>query len=300
MGLAQDVIEADQRLEALANQPTTALASQEEVQSQAMRHNSKVQSSGDGTVLACNALAQPDGPLRTCPATSPEAEQGPSAADPAGAPLQWTRVVEAEEWQCAVRHKRSPFSAAEIREMYETVHRGTEWRQMAGMQYRKAWMAQPLCTCSCKCGRFLVGVIPFPKWMTELMGRVMPLVGLPRSENWPNSCNLNFYLNGGSHVGWHSDDESLFQGVQRRICIISLSLGGDRGFQVQGSWPGAVKSSVTLRAGDLLTMEGNVQRYYKHRVPRDGRTKVESKEHVCPVTARQVPQSPVSTSLGDG
>lgn len=73
-------------------------------------------------------------------------------------------------------------------------------------------------------------------------------------------------------VGWHSDDESLFQGKFRDITIISLSLGVKRKFELRSNWPEAGERSLrplVLSKGDLMTMEGMVQKHYQHRVPRE-------------------------------
>ena len=105
-------------------------------------------------------------------------------------------------------------------------------------------------------------------------------------SSW-NSCNLNYYPQGGG-VGWHADDEFLFDGRRRHTCIISLSLccrsggtaGRDDGARkfmiqpqtdheenVQGNYAeDDTIQTVILRHGDLLTMEGMFQNYYFHSV----------------------------------
>ena len=115
-----------------------------------------------------------------------------------------------------------------------------------------------------------------------------------------NSCNLNYYPQGGG-VGWHADEEFLFDGLRRPTCIVSLSLGststgtgtsnshggeGARKFLVkprddtteedaQGNYDAAGIQERVLRHGDLMTMEGMFQKHYFHSVwPGD------SKEHM--------------------
>lgn len=115
--------------------------------------------------------------------------------------------------------------------------------------------------------------VEFPGWMKEIMAVYMPLCGLHDPLAWPNSCNLNCYSDGTDSLDWHADDEPLFAGRERDTCIISLSLGDTRSFELrlasddQGDVP-AVK--LRLANGDLCTMEGLVQRHYEHRVPRAG------------------------------
>jgi alkylated DNA repair dioxygenase AlkB len=97
-----------------------------------------------------------------------------------------------------------------------------------------------------------------------------------------NCCNLNYYPQGGG-VGWHADDEFLFDGLHQPTCIVSLSLcssnGGARKFLVkpkleQSEDATQNKYSTTeediheqiLHHGDLMTMEGMFQKYYFHSV----------------------------------
>lgn len=83
---------------------------------------------------------------------------------------------------------------------------------------------------------------------------------------------MNLYDDGGMSVGWHSDDESLFQGKFRDINIISLSLGVTRNFELRRNWPEAREDNVArmrLQSGDIMTMEGMLQKHFQHRVPKE-------------------------------
>merc|ERR1711972_757559 len=113
----------------------------------------------------------------------------------------------------------------------------------------------------------------YPPWMLQIMTVIMPLAGLPDANSWPNSCNLNLYEDGGMSVGWHSDDESLFQGKFQDCRIISFSPGAKRKFELRANWPEEGEKPVRvimLGDGDLCTMEGMVQKHFMHRVPREG------------------------------
>merc|ERR1712087_627326 len=106
----------------------------------------------------------------------------------------------------------------------------------------------------------------------ELMKVAMPCCGLADPETWPNCCNLNLYEDGCMSVGWHSDDEALFQGKFQDIRIISLSFGARRKFEMRANWPSDGEPTlkpIMLDDGDLCTMEGMVQKHYQHRVPRE-------------------------------
>merc|ERR1712130_533543 len=100
----------------------------------------------------------------------------------------------------------------------------------------------------------------------------MPLCGIEPKEKWPDSCNLNLYRDGNMSLGWHADDEKLFQGKSQDIRILSLSLGATRTFEVRPVVPegdGELKTKLrmNLHNGDMCSMEGLVQRHYHHRIP---------------------------------
>ncbi|CAE7358240.1 Alkbh3 [Symbiodinium pilosum] len=102
--------------------------------------------------------------------------------------------------------------------------------------------------------------------MAEVMSVCMPLCGLAAQASWPNSCNLNLYQDGQHSVGWHADNEALFQGKYQDCRIISLSLGQSRRFELMC---GQDFHRLELSDGDLCTMEGMTQKWYKHRVPKE-------------------------------
>merc|ERR1719330_2096516 len=107
--------------------------------------------------------------------------------------------------------------------------------------------------------------------MIKLMELTMPSCGLSDKNDWPNCCNLNLYDDGGMSVGWHADDERLFQGKFQDIRILSLSLGVTRKFVLRQNWPADGEGPITLSlgSGDICTMEGMLQKHYQHRVPKE-------------------------------
>ena len=182
---------------------------------------------------------------------------------------QWTVVFEDTKWGCRVRHLPCPWPTEVKDQLYEMVHNGTPWQQLAGMPRKTAWLVAGGCTCKYAYGKFQVGPQAFPAWMDEILSKIMPLLGIENKSGWPDSCNLNLYKDGNDGVGWHADDEALFQGTQQKINIISLSLGAARTFQLKGTWQGASVEQILLHHGDLCTMEGFTQKYYVHKVPRE-------------------------------
>lgn len=86
-----------------------------------------------------------------------------------------------------------------------------------------------------------------------------------------NSCLINIYENNVDKVEWHADDESIF-GVDP--FIVSLSFGAIRNFEMcKRPSPGIsfrdldAQYIFSLEHGSVLSMKGDIQRCYLHRVP---------------------------------
>jgi len=71
-------------------------------------------------------------------------------------------------------------------------------------------------------------------------------------------------------VGWHADDEPLFGAKKNVALIISFSLGVTRRFEFKPRGQPQNLQYIGLGDGDVMTMEGYFQRYYVHRVPKEG------------------------------
>ncbi|KAL7536757.1 hypothetical protein ACHAXR_012476 [Thalassiosira sp. AJA248-18] len=115
--------------------------------------------------------------------------------------------------------------------------------------------------------------------LKDITCAVSNVVGLDNNDGeLLNSVNLNYYPRGGG-VGWHADDEFLFDGLNRDTRIVSLSLCspavdnndtyGARKFQVKRKgkkYESEEAHEIQLRHGDLMTMEGMFQKFYLHSV----------------------------------
>lgn len=188
----------------------------------------------------------------------------------------WTFPLMDESRRSFAGFLRNPFSEAALQDFFARIRDGTTWCQPQGkngpIPRKTAWMVSPGCSCHYSYGGIDVDPQEYPPWMVALMREVMPRCGLMQQGDWPNSCNVNLYEDGGMSVGWHSDDEDLFQGKFRDIAIISLSLGATRKFELRANWPEEDEKPVRrlfLASGDLMTMEGMLQKHYQHRVPRE-------------------------------
>ena len=65
-----------------------------------------------------------------------------------------------------------------------------------------------------------------------------------------NGCLFNLYRDGEDRMGWHADDEGLFQGLTADCRIVSLSLGHSRQFQLASARDRSSPVSLALGAGD--------------------------------------------------
>lgn len=167
-------------------------------------------------------------------------------------------------------------STEKCEKYFEQARDSTSWKQPDGavgpIPRKTAWMVSKGCTCTYRYGSIEVEPVEYPQWMLELMQVAMPICGYTDEAEWPNSCNLNLYEDGAMSVGWHSDDEALFQGKFQDVRIISLSFGATRSFELRANWPEkdeAPLKPIMLGDGDFCTMEGMVQKHYQHRVPRE-------------------------------
>eukprot|EP00927_Polykrikos_kofoidii_P019330 TRINITY_DN19023_c0_g1_i1.p1 TRINITY_DN19023_c0_g1~~TRINITY_DN19023_c0_g1_i1.p1 ORF type:complete len:343 (-),score=38.42 TRINITY_DN19023_c0_g1_i1:120-1148(-) len=191
--------------------------------------------------------------------------------------LKWVYHLRDEDRRCFVGLLQPELPAGTLTHLYRSVYDGAHWDQPKRPQTgeflpRKTdWMVAERCRCKYRYGGVEVDPSEFPPWMEELLEVCMPLCGIRGRARWPNCCNLNLYEDGGMTVGWHADDEELFQGSSSDCPIVSFSLGQARTFELKPTdskegEPATCK--IEIRSGDLLTMEGLTQKHYLHRVPR--------------------------------
>ncbi|CAK0850491.1 unnamed protein product [Prorocentrum cordatum] len=192
--------------------------------------------------------------------------------------LRWEYPLRDEVRRCFAGVLRPRLPQGTLRRLEELAREGAAWHQpkrprTGELLPRKTdWMTAEGCRCAYRYGGVEVGPTEFPGWMAEVMETVMPLCGIRGQGRWPNCCNLNLYEDGGMSVGWHADDEELFQGKVGDCPIISFSLGHTRTFELQvlgAQGDGEQPLRIPLHSGDVLTMEGLVQKHYQHRVPRE-------------------------------
>lgn len=79
-----------------------------------------------------------------------------------------------------------------------------------------------------------------------------------------NSCLLNLYQNGNEGMGWHSDNE---KELKENGTIASISFGAERNFSFKHT-NSKLKIAIKLENGSLLTMENEIQKFWKHSMPK--------------------------------
>jgi alkylated DNA repair dioxygenase AlkB len=80
-----------------------------------------------------------------------------------------------------------------------------------------------------------------------------------------NICLANYYDNGKSNIGWHSDNEE----KGSISCIASLSLGAERNFVFRKKGSSEICKDLLLQNGSLIVMAKGCQENYQHSLPVD-------------------------------
>ena len=75
---------------------------------------------------------------------------------------------------------------------------------------------------------------------------------------------INWYEDGNHYIGWHADNESI---IVPNSPIYSFSFGQERIFAIK-SKSGQYNKEILMRNGSLIIMGGEMQKYYKHSVPK--------------------------------
>eukprot|EP00933_Yihiella_yeosuensis_P001409 TRINITY_DN10229_c0_g1_i1.p1 TRINITY_DN10229_c0_g1~~TRINITY_DN10229_c0_g1_i1.p1 ORF type:complete len:434 (-),score=74.76 TRINITY_DN10229_c0_g1_i1:89-1390(-) len=182
-------------------------------------------------------------------------------------PWEWNYMVQDDQHRsfAAVGHRA--FDAETCRRWFkEHLEKGT-WNELPDVPRKVAWYVdEDFADTPYRYSGLEYPAVVFPPFMQEIREELCKLCGIPEGQ-YPNSCNVNIYNDHTGEVGWHSDDEVLFQGIAGDTCILSLSLGAARDFcwRFQGTTDEVGR--VSLGDGDVMTMEGLFQKHYKHSVP---------------------------------
>lgn len=89
----------------------------------------------------------------------------------------------------------------------------------------------------------------------------------PKSNVIFNSVLLNLYRNGKDSISWHTDAEPE---LGKNPVIASVNFGATRKFQLRHIKT-KEKLEIELTHGSLLIMQGELQHYWQHQVPKSNK-----------------------------
>lgn len=98
------------------------------------------------------------------------------------------------------------------------------------------------------------------QYMKDLLQFVQSHSGEPYEQ-----ILVNWYLDGREYIGAHSDDESQ---LVKNSAIYSFSFGSKRDFIITSKKDKNFRLAIPLKNNDIIIMGGEMQKYYKHSVPK--------------------------------
>ncbi|MGC5700790.1 alpha-ketoglutarate-dependent dioxygenase AlkB [Pseudomonas sp. NFXW11] len=101
--------------------------------------------------------------------------------------------------------------------------------------------------------------VPMPEALEQLCEPIERLLGFR-----PNNCLLNYYPDGQSSMGFHSDDN---QQLVAGTGVVIVSLGHPRAMVYRHKLSGA-KFDYSLASGSLLHMSDELQKEWLHAIPK--------------------------------
>jgi alkylated DNA repair dioxygenase AlkB len=99
-------------------------------------------------------------------------------------------------------------------------------------------------------------------WTPELL-EIKQLIEPKCHVNF-NSVLLNRYRDGNDSISWHTDAE---KELGRNPVIASVNFGAEREFQMRHNNT-KERVDISLKHGSLLIMQGALQHYWQHQVPK--------------------------------
>ena len=111
-----------------------------------------------------------------------------------------------------------------LSEMFDTINTHTPWNRPVSSRGKPlprsaCWFTDGQCGCKYKYAGTEWDPQPYPDWLSNLASQidaVFPDVAF-------NVCNANLYSSGVDEVGWHHDDEKIFDTHDRSTTILSIS-----------------------------------------------------------------------------
>lgn len=103
--------------------------------------------------------------------------------------------------------------------------------------------------------------VPMPDYLSEICLLIESQIGFR-----PNNCLMNYYLDGSSTMGFHSDNaEELFEGTG----VVIISLGAERHITYRLIEDKDLKVKYALEPGSLLYMSQDLQEKWQHAIKKE-------------------------------
>ena len=102
---------------------------------------------------------------------------------------------------------------------------------------------------------------------TEMLEFLLPFCeSIEKELNfYPNNCLLNFYADGNSSMGFHSDSS---EELAENTGVAIISVGDERVIKYKNKANKNLQVEYLLKSGALLYMRNNVQQKWLHAIPK--------------------------------
>ena len=102
---------------------------------------------------------------------------------------------------------------------------------------------------------------------TTMLSELLPLCQVIENKFrfYPNNCLLNYYQNGRSSMGYHSD---ISEELKSKTGVVIFSLGSTRMISYRSKKDKTVKYQYPLNSGSLLYMTEEIQQEWMHAIPK--------------------------------
>lgn len=101
---------------------------------------------------------------------------------------------------------------------------------------------------------------PFPAEIETINVRLEPVIGFK-----PNNCLINYYLDGKSKMGYHSDQIDI---LKEDTGIAIVSVGETRTLKFRNIKSPSDYLSYELSSGSLIYMTQEIQKAWQHAIPK--------------------------------
>lgn len=105
----------------------------------------------------------------------------------------------------------------------------------------------------------------FPSELIKLIKDIHLTIGFK-----PNNCLINYYLDGTSKMGYHSDNTDI---LVKNTGVVILSLGATRTLKFRNINNPELIKSYDLPSGSLIYMTDEIQHKWQHAIPKSNTAK---------------------------